>query len=345
MIRLNLVLGFVFVLFSSCDREEGIEPIGLPLVSWDVIEIGPNYFGQYWDYHFLDERQGFFLSNSLLKSEDGGRNFSPITESLNSLNLRELAVLDEDFIWIALDSLDLVNEEVVTNFMHTRDGGENWEKWTVSNVRMDEISFISPEKGFAFGVQFFPDQVDGKYQVFKTDDGGKTWSEVEDIVVNNNLRNFVWKDSQTGYLLDWAGPQYITYDAGETWALLPSIGEPTDILFYAGDENLFFIYRDQQTLRIDRSTGEVQKVVDHPLLIVSHRGEEYLGILLIDGCLNPNTCIRRWVTSSDSGKTWSQKEICPYEVGYNFSSQQLSPGKAVFPVGNLIDELIFVSKK
>lgn len=345
MKRQYIIFALVLVVLISCKKDEETEPIGLPLVSWEVKEVDVNYSGPYSDYLFLNEKNFFFLSNSLLKSTDGGRNFSQLTGNLTSVNRRELAVLDENHIWVALDSLDEVNREVVTNFLRSTDSGENWEKWTVRNIRLDEISFISPTKGFAFGVQFIPGQNEGINQLFETKDSGKTWLNVEEVELKTNLSKIVWENSNTGYLVDLSAPIYITEDAGETWGFLGRIAEPTDVFNYAINENQFFVFRNNETLRLDRLTGKIQKVADHPLQIISHRGDDLLGVLLFDACMIVSPCTRRWVTSNDSGRTWSKKIIAPYEIGYNFSSQQLGPGKAVFLTPSFTSPLIFVTKR
>ena len=68
MKRQYIIFTLVLVVLISCKKDEETEPIGLPLVSWEVKEVDINYSGPYSDYLFLNEKNFFFLNKEVINN-------------------------------------------------------------------------------------------------------------------------------------------------------------------------------------------------------------------------------------------------------------------------------------
>lgn len=123
--------------------------IGLDFLrTWEVREVQVGALNPLNEFHFIDENVGFVMGLSLMKTRNGGGSFTDLTSYIHVNGHRQLAVLDENHLIYATDSVDEARQIMVTNFYKTQDGGKTWSKHKLDNFMFLDISFVTPELGF-----------------------------------------------------------------------------------------------------------------------------------------------------------------------------------------------------
>ena len=109
---------------------------------------------------------------------------SPLSQGLSGNDLAEsfyyssISVLSSSAVYVAGDMRNPKNKEEdrVGVFLKTADGGQTWnetivEQHGVANIRINGMSFPSPDTGYLVGRAQGDPSI-----IFKTTDGGKTWA-------------------------------------------------------------------------------------------------------------------------------------------------------------------------
>jgi photosystem II stability/assembly factor-like uncharacterized protein len=169
------------------------------------------YYGALEDVVFIDENEGWVVGNQLLgfpldstlilHTTDGGetwiRNQTNIDEGLN----RIIATSDQN-LW-AFSS---------TILLKSSDGGQNWE---INNLQPPSDIF----RDIFLHDEFNCFVIAGR-KIFRTQDGGDTWTTQGDFSVQF-LRRIIFNDKLNGWLLGKSAggsyPNYRTTDGGATW--------------------------------------------------------------------------------------------------------------------------------
>ncbi|MFT5217772.1 MAG: photosystem II stability/assembly factor-like uncharacterized protein [Glaciecola sp.] len=153
------------------------------------------------DVHFIDETNGYstrWLYN-VMKTNDGGINWSETINKYGSNGESEMQVLDENNIVLlgAYDSIYFTNNK-----------GNSWvtKKFPYSGIySLSQIHFINPQIGFASSVS----------DLYKTDDGANSWSF--SLNTNSERISFIY------FVNDSIGFSMVKYrlmktkDQGNTW--------------------------------------------------------------------------------------------------------------------------------
>jgi photosystem II stability/assembly factor-like uncharacterized protein len=120
----------------------------------------------------------------------------------------------------------------------TTNGGLNWVNMTAPGMYTNStaftniVSFLTPSIGITQG-----DPVNGEFEIWRTTDGGNTWTMVPGANIPNpiNIGEFAIVDlyAKHGSSNLWfgtnAGRMYRTTDAGLTWSV-STVGSITDVL-------------------------------------------------------------------------------------------------------------------
>jgi photosystem II stability/assembly factor-like uncharacterized protein len=120
-----------------------------------------------------------------------------------------------------------------TQVLHSADGGQTWQQATIQMPFPRQISFVDAQHGWLLAAVRPLDGAAEPVSVFRTADGGKTWSNVSTALFSDatppgrlpyggQKTGMRFLDSSTGWItgtvplanLAWL---YITHDGGSTW--------------------------------------------------------------------------------------------------------------------------------
>jgi len=218
------------------DQEENITPKPMRDASYRVVRTQPIAFSPA-DPHVL-----FFASNTLWKTTNGGHEWTAISPDLSrktwivppnagkyigtpNAEPRQRGViyaiapspLDVNRIWAGTDD----------GLIHlTTDGGKTWNDVTPSalapwaKVSILEASHFDANTAYAAINTFRLDDL--RPHIYRTKDGGKTWTHITRGIPDGGIVNVVREDPKTKGLL-FAGTErevFVSFDDGEQWQSL-----------------------------------------------------------------------------------------------------------------------------
>ncbi|MBI3123916.1 MAG: T9SS type A sorting domain-containing protein [Ignavibacteriales bacterium] len=149
--------------------------------------------------YFVNANLGFAVGKegTVTKTTDGGNTWKGITIDLTS-ELKSFFFLDENTGWTVSSNGKIFN---------TTDGGTIWnEQFSNSMTKFSCVWFTDKNSGIAFGSG-----------AFVTNDGGKTWSQVNLI---RSIRSVDISKSKLGFAVGERGTIEKTEDGGTTWKTL-----------------------------------------------------------------------------------------------------------------------------
>lgn len=190
----------------------------------------------------IDNRTLYFAGNTLWKTVDGGNGWEQISpdltrktwdvpasigkfKSLPSAQPVQRGVIytvapsfqDVNIIWAGTDD-GLIHKTV--------DGGKNWENVTPPQLSAwQKVSIIEAghfDKDTAFAAVNTLRLDDNRPHIYRTRDGGKTWTEIVKNIPDGQTVNVVREDSQRKGLL-FAGTElgvFVSFDDGDNWQSL-----------------------------------------------------------------------------------------------------------------------------
>jgi photosystem II stability/assembly factor-like uncharacterized protein len=190
--------------FKTTDSGKSWLNIGRPLTNQ---KTGP--------FDFIDENIGYVItggtvgtsasSNKVYKTIDGGISWLPTGDKFGYFN--------DDFY-----SIDFIDEKLGfvsggyndRSVFRTKNGGNTWEK--VESICFGQIQFPDSLNGYA--VRIF----NGYYRIYKTTNGGDTWTVSFEI--EEDIRAFHFIDKNNGYFVGDNSLMYKTNDGGISWQKL-----------------------------------------------------------------------------------------------------------------------------
>ena len=218
------------------------------------------------------------------RTNDGGDTWSPITDDLSHLPIGDVVFdpTDPNTIYVGTGDVNIGGTVHIGNGIYKSvDSGETWEYLGLSESRIISKIAINPEDPTeifvgTMGVPFERNEDRGLY---RTNDGGETWTQVLyisddsgiiDLVMNPEnpdvLYTANWNRIRTNLESEVSGPDagiYKTEDGGETWTLLTN-GLPSGDLsriglqLWEGDPDKVFVV----VVDADSNLGGVYKSDD-----------------------------------------------------------------------------------
>ncbi|TNF43088.1 MAG: hypothetical protein EP311_03915 [Cytophagales bacterium] len=316
----------VFILFClSCGKEELPPRETTLLEAWEVEEVLSNWFGSYSQMtQFINEWVGFRTGPMLYKTRDGGRNFDGIFLFPYSPTPPAVFALDEQQIWITFTRIEEDEKSSQGIVYRSKDGGDTWEVFERKNTFFERMSFSSSTRGFAHVIEY-----DGSgtepFELFQTEDGGATWFRMEGVDLSRvSFQQIIWKTQDLGFIVGLDGAHYRTLDGGKTWTPFRSNPSGTESIFYPIDADRYYDFRFSETV-LGNWADRTEVRLDQPIYVLSHIGDEVLGLLLEEGC-PPYTPCKNWLMSSqDGGKTWEKHRGVPFDIPIR-RDQEVRPG-------------------
>jgi photosystem II stability/assembly factor-like uncharacterized protein len=195
-------------------------------------------------------------TNYFTRTINGGTNWNPgfIWADTNSFIPSSIQGIDANTAWVAAYAKPTQSKGAV---FKTTNGGATWVNmnsapmFTNSAAFVDFVAFTSPSLGIALG-----DPVAGEYEIWRTADGGGTWTQVPGANIPNpfsaaeygltniytHLGNHIWFGTNLNRI-------YHSADDGQTWSVAPqftsAIGSATgiqDIAFRDANNGLALAY-------------------------------------------------------------------------------------------------------
>jgi photosystem II stability/assembly factor-like uncharacterized protein len=159
-------------------------------------------------------------------SRDAGNTWSDLDNNW-SMNGTDFFILDKNNFYNA-GFFDYGNG----NIDHSSDGGETWERWTVSDTTIFCVYFLDENTGWAGGANG---------TIVYTTDGGANWNESFVSQPHSNIHEIMFLNPNVGYAAGFESV-YKTTDGGLTWGI-QSMGDETGFqLIRFTDENTGYIF-------------------------------------------------------------------------------------------------------
>ena len=169
-----------------------------------------------------------------IKTTDGG-------DTWNSYNLDHLAgSLIAPYFYDELHGLLIggtTTDKVACKslVLETFDGGSTWDTLYISKQKGEycwKVSFPTPELGF---ISIQRNVRDGRFYHLRTDDGGKTWKEVEHAPSYYYVQGIGFINEKIGWIGGSNNWTYETRDGGLTWSKVKDIGRGFNNFRFFGD--------------------------------------------------------------------------------------------------------------
>jgi photosystem II stability/assembly factor-like uncharacterized protein len=175
---------------------------------------------------------GPYMTTGMLHTVDGGKTWVQQATGIEYGQIVDLFLFDEQRGW-ALTNENYRPEDTTASYvqvMKTTDSGANWELINTGQPGLITIGFA-----IRSGSLFFQDDSTGwilgaQCNLYKTEDGGETWSTVPLPLDWTNTIDIVFNSSEYGTVC--GESIFHTQDGGDQWSEIPSINRIfTDMYF------------------------------------------------------------------------------------------------------------------
>lgn len=254
--------------------------------------------------YFIDNMTGFVvgLNGRIMKTNDGGKTWNGYASTYD--NIHQLKLLSNTTAYGLFRN----------SFIKTTDGGHKWTNIgaPVSNGNTIQFDFINENSGFCIAGGDLASSAEVA-KVFKTNDGGKTWSATNNgnDIFNDNLYSIFFVDVKTGYVSGGYNETktFKTIDGGNTWSLINN---------YSFSQMKFL----NPLIGFGRSYNKVYKTIDGGTTwTTSFSSTDFSGIASFDFTDENNGYLAGdsggvLYKTTDGGTTW-QKIAVPYAYFIN----------------------------
>ncbi len=245
-------------------------------------------------------------SNSILKTTDGGINFSEIYNRQRNFNY-SISFINRNEGWVAVDYQES-STSVYPAILKTTDSGNTWTVIPVSlGSSINEIDFTDSSLGYL-------ETIDGN--LYKSTDGGNNWDQISNIQEYNIL---YMEDGLVGWAIGSGVGK--TSDGGITWTKLIS-GNYWDAVFYNANYGWILgkdsLNQNATFYTIDGGLNWVRKSFDVQSnnLFIDFIDEQIGWILFEDGTL---------MKTINSGITFVKEDKFPTVTQYSLSQNYPNP--------------------
>jgi photosystem II stability/assembly factor-like uncharacterized protein len=241
---------------------------------WKRINAGDSSFFN--DIFFINNA-GFAVGSHIIKSLDGGNNWSPVAipSGLNVFENIGMAT-ETNAIFVTLNKL-----------VSTHDGGISSNVSTLPD-NLSDVFCVNSAVAYAVGKAFW-----------KTTDGGDNWTKLYDFGTSNGYNSLYFINEQTGWVIKQEG-LYKTSDGGLNWQRIRP-GNP-----YLQSGTVFFLNTD--TGYISNETS-IEKTIDggNSWNTVFRGSNTYHDIYFFNSDVGYITDDKRIFKTTDGGNTWTKE--------------------------------------
>jgi photosystem II stability/assembly factor-like uncharacterized protein len=148
----------------------------------------------------------------IVRTSDRGRTWKDISFQ-EEVQVRSVSILNGKQLWVGTSG----------GLFYTADSGASWQQVlpddVIDGLGISSISFASADEGWFTGIEFtrsIDESPDARGVVYKSIDGGRTWSKQQDPLYKTPFQKTVFLDPLNGWLI---GDKvvYHTSNGGGTW--------------------------------------------------------------------------------------------------------------------------------
>jgi len=132
----------------------------------------------------------------------------------------------------------------------THDAGQSWHEAIITGpgiIRMTDVKMVSQTEAFSIGWQG---------NVFKTTDGGQSWSPIMVLGTTDHWADLDFSDPLQGKLLSENGSLYTTTDGGDTWQAKATPAQSNYMRMQFFDENNGYLHEPSSGLYSTSNGGQ-----------------------------------------------------------------------------------------
>lgn len=245
-------------------------------------------------------------SGTVVRTTDGGVNWSLTSAPNNSLNCYSIEAINADTAWVVSTN----NLGGNTALYKTTDGGISWQIKQSSNLPAsyyNAVKFYDKDNGLFYG-----DPENGYFTIFTTDNGGDTWIRVDstkipapdgsdEYGVTDNLAisgNKAWFGTQRDFGEN--ARLFYSNDKGKSWAVIAIVDYSYINTIAFSTELIGIIVCDNNEVGYTRDGGFTWKIQWVPLIGAGSSFATSSSFVLVGGS---------WSNiSTDGGVTWEENE-------------------------------------
>jgi photosystem II stability/assembly factor-like uncharacterized protein len=173
----------------------------------------------------------------VVRSTDGGKNWSEVTSNLPLVDLYCVAAVDANRAWVGSGD---------GRIFATTDGGMTWSQQAYPGTKspfINGIWFFPDGRGYAMG----DPPATGRFIVLKSTDWGSTWTHLSSEPTGSSTEagwnnSFWWTDPDHGWFGSNKGHIWKTTDGGNTWSSPSSGGTNSYGVAFASSSNGYAIH-------------------------------------------------------------------------------------------------------
>ncbi|MDB5034863.1 MAG: hypothetical protein JWQ98_2104 [Chlorobi bacterium] len=220
-------------------------------------------------FHFSSPDTGYVVGvgGIIAKTTNGGVTWHAETTGEAGDYFAGIAITrpGHGFALAAAATTDYVNQ-----FYHSNDDGEHWTKISGpgENSSFRNVTFPTGDTGFLLGG-------DSTGAIYKTTDGGETWSRKYTGARNVDIFQVAFRDAMEGFAVGMSGTVLHTGNGGDTWTvenegdsiILSDVAITSDMVYVIGPGGLFRRSLAQSGVESPaRPTGRSIIITPNPLL-------------------------------------------------------------------------------
>ena len=280
--------------------------------------IYPDFFDANIAWVQFPDMNNYPNGGTLYHTTDGGLNWESFVTPFSGGIFH---FIDEENGWMMAD-LGVGAGSMAVSIFQTGDGGQTWERVYTNDPNLDGAGETLPLGGikgtllpldaqtlWVGGVVYAP----GTIYLFRSDDGGGTWSQVELTLPANasaselSVENILFVSAERGIIMlrvTSDSPQVVLYkteDGGETWSLLPTTFNGSGLLDLPSASEMIFYTGDQFHVTTDAGLSFTAVIPDIKF------GESIIDISFVDSkmgwAITDELALYR---TTDGAATWSR---------------------------------------